>query len=115
MLLGNYSLAAEVPVYNSIYMAAGYSNGNQYANVLKLMDVLRTQTSYGKVEQLKLVLVNAMVNVETQTVKYTFADVVNKDNRLQCTYNLVFIVKPGKLGEAKLIDAKATESCQRDD
>ena len=115
LLLGNFALAAEVPVYDSIFMAAGYSNGNQHANVLKLMNVLRTQTSYNKVERLELKFVNAVVNTETQTVTYTFVDVVDKADRIQCTYNLVFRVKPENLGQAKLLDARANERCQRDD
>ncbi len=113
ILLGANVFAADVPVYNSIYMAV-HSNSNPHANVLKLMDELR-KTSYERVEHLRLTLVNAIVNTESETVKYTFADVVNKANRVQCTFNLVFTVKPGKSGDSQLLDAKASEDCQRDD
>ena len=115
ILIASSVLAAEVPVYNSIFMAAGYLNGNQHANVLKLIEVLRTQTSYDKAEQLALTLNNAVVDTENKTVKYIFVDIVDKNNREQCTFNLVFTVKPGKNGEAQLLEVKANESCQRDD
>ncbi len=115
LLAGTQVMAADIPVYNSIFMAAGHSNGNQHANVLKLMEVLRTQTSYEKVEQLNLTLSSAVVNTETETVRYTFIDVVDRPNRVQCTFSFVFIVKPGIRNEAKLIDAKASENCQNDD
>lgn len=115
LLMGTSALAANVPVYNSIFMAAGSVNGDRYENIKKLMQAMREHTTYDKVERLALTLSVAVVNTDEKTVQYSFFDVVDRTDRIQCTFNLVFKVKPGERNEAQLLDVKANENCQRDD